>query len=149
MAKLSFTDLMPEEFDIELSKFPGQKFTLGTFDLAQQINAERRFGGPKGLQLMFKNQHVTEFAELAHQLLKDKTVFPTFMDFAKAIVSPQDKISVVRALLSSVGITKPLILRVAKEVEDESPKTEAPAASQPAPTGAELLTSSPPNTAGT
>lgn len=139
MAKLTLSDIKPQEFTFKLSSFPDATFTLKKFSLAEQIWAEEKFG-ENGVTLMLKEQKMFKIAELAHHLLKDKTLFPTFMDFAGGVVTIEDKIEVVRGLLATIGMSQPVIEKIAQQEVDKLPKTQAPAESQP--TGATSLTSS-------
>lgn len=131
--KLTLMDIKPEEFTFELSSRPGKTYTLGRFSLAEQIWCEEHFGGAEKVREIWSKQQLVPICEITHQLLKDKTDFPTFMDLAKCVITMQDKISLVRGCLATIGISKPVIEKLAADLTPEEtpldPKTQAPSES--------------------
>lgn len=55
---------------------------------------------------------------MAYFMLRDRTAFPTHDDFMEAIVTTQDQINILKALLQAVGIGEPEI----KKINDSLPK---------------------------
>lgn len=130
MIKLSLEDLKPAEASFELTSKPGKVYTLRVFSLAERIWINQRFGKEK-IETIFQTQSIPELAEIAHHLLKDSSDFPTFMDFAKAIVSLKDNVSITTALLATIGIDKALIQSLEKQMDDKSPNAETPQIKRP------------------
>lgn len=116
--KLELSDLVPAEATFQLTEKPGKIYTLKKFSLAEQIWAKQRFGDRLG-QILEKVE-LEGIAELAHHLLKDKTDFPTFMDFAECIVTHKDKLGIMTALVGTIGVSQPILDRLAQE-ESQNP----------------------------
>lgn len=119
--KLELNDLKPQLATFELSDKPGKTYTLAKFSLAKRIWCNQRFGDKIGK--IFEKQSLPELAELAHFLLLDKADFPTFLEFADSVVTVEDQIQVVKALLKTIGIDDALIKKLS---EDKSPNEESP-----------------------
>lgn len=121
MINLKLEDLKPAEASFTLSDRPGKTYVLRKFSLAERIWINNRFGKEK-ISAIFETQSLPEMAEIAHHLLKDGSEFPTFLDFAKAIVSIPDQISLTKALLSTIGIDDALIKTLSDELDRKGPK---------------------------
>ncbi len=123
---LSLQDLKPAETSFTLAECPGKTYVLRKFSLAERIWLNQRFGNDK-VKSIFETQSLPEMAEITHHLLKDASDFPTFMDFAKSVVTMQDQVNLTTALLGTIGIDDKLIQRLAKESEASlSPNVETP-----------------------
>jgi hypothetical protein len=120
--KLSMQDLQPSEATFVLSEKPGKIYTVGKFSLSAQIWVKSKWSEKEVAQI-FERQSIPEIAEITHHLLKDKTDFPTFMSFADVIMTPIDKLAILRALLVTIGFSQPLIDASIKEAleEDKNP----------------------------
>lgn len=135
--KLDLNDLQPVEAQLLLSGHPGKVYVLKKFSLAAQIWMKNRFG--KQVQSIFSDVKIPEMCETVHYLLKDKKDFPTFTELAESIITHQDKVNVVRALLACVGVSQPIVDKIARQAEEEK-KSRL--------TGQDSSTSSPANTDG-
>lgn len=117
--KLDLNDLKPKECLLELSDFPGKKYTVKKFSLAMQIWMRDRFG-PEGIGGIFKNQKLPEISEIVHHLLKDTSDFPTLESFQEAIVTQQDRVNVLTAVLETIGISQPVIKKLSDDAEKKT-----------------------------
>lgn len=108
--KLALEDLKPAESTFSLYEKSGKVYTLKKFTLADQIWAKRTFGDRLGE--IFEKVDLPGIAELAHHLLKDKTDFPDFLTFAENIVTQEDKIGLIKALLTTIGVSQPVIQKL-------------------------------------
>lgn len=137
--KLTLDDLTPVESNFELSN--GKTYTLKRFSLRAQAWCKTRFG--EAIHSIFEKQQVLEMAEIAHFLLKSKAEmerdgtppharqgyrdeFASFEDFAEQIVSMRDRISLIEALLATIGISQPIIAQLHKEELAKSKKAPLP-----------------------
>ena len=131
--KLELNDLKPKEFSLELSEKPGKNYVLKKFSLASQVWLFERFG-KDGAEGIFKNQNIPAISEIAYYLMKDKADFQSLESFREAIVTQQDKINLITALLATVGISQPVL----DKLVEESKAGNAQSPSQP--TGAASTT---------
>lgn len=129
--KLPFelTDLVPREAEFVLSSKPNQIFKLRRWSLLIRSWAMERFGSER-LELIFKHQQINEIAEIAYRMLKDEgNTFLNQDDFLDAVVSVQDQINLVKALLTSVGIGEPELAAIDKALgkreEKPAPKKKS------------------------
>jgi hypothetical protein len=123
--KLDLNDLQPKESKIVLSEKPGKTYTLKKFSLAAQIWLRDTYG-PDKIKDIFENQRLGEIAEIAFYLMKDKSEFKTPIEFMECIVTQQDRINLIEALLETIGISQPIIDQLSKEYDEknvESPIT--------------------------
>lgn len=123
---LKLEDLVPAEQSFELSEKPGKIYVLRKFSLREQIWIRERFKTPEKVNEVFRTSDLVAISEIAHHLLKDKTDFPTFIDFAACIVTHKDKVDVMKAMLGTIGISQPIFseleqAEIAKR-ESETPK---------------------------
>jgi alcohol dehydrogenase class IV len=123
---LNLLDLVPKETAFELSTMPGVKITLGRWSLRVRAWAVEKYTAG-GLGEIFQKQKISEIAEIAFFMLKDKEQFKTKDEFLDAISSMQDQLNVILALLGAVGIGEPEM----KKITDEMKKHQAPAATPP------------------
>lgn len=121
--QLDLNDLCPEEATFSLSEKPGKTYTMKKFSLREQIWVRNRFGSPEVVKKIFETQDLGGIAEIAHHLIKDKTDFPEFLDFAECIVKQVDKVAVQKALLTTIGISQPVLDELYKK-EEEKKKEE-------------------------
>jgi len=129
MAKFRIEDLKPTESSFELEAFPGRKFTLKKFSLATQIWANQRFGEER-IKLVFKNMLMGDIAEIVHHLMKEPM---PLMELLENICTQVDRISVAKALMETIGMSQPVIDKLAQdEAADEG--------NAAAPTGANIST---------
>lgn len=123
---LQLEDLKPSQAAFKLSTTGDKEHTLKVFSLADRIWLQQKYGKNE-VESIFKEQRLIEMAEIAHHLLLDKAQFPSFMDFAGAIVTIQDNIALTQALLKTIGIDEALIKKLAKEMDaKENPNAQAP-----------------------
>ena len=115
--KLKLEDLKPAEASFSLSDKPGTIFVLKKFTLADQIWAKKTFGDR--LATILEKVELEGIAELAFHLLKDKTQFKDFAEFAENIVTHDDKLAVLTGLLTTIGISQPVLDKLKKG--DENP----------------------------
>lgn len=121
--KLDLNDLKPAEAHFQLSDKGEKQYTLRKFSLASQVWMREKFG-KENVQGIFKDQNIPAIAEIAHHQLKDSSDFPTFMDFCECIITQQDRIAVMMALLHTIGISQPVIAKLTEEA-NKDPKAEA------------------------
>lgn len=133
---LTLDDLCPQESVFSLSDKPGKIFKLKKFTLRDQIWAKQTFG-PR-IATIFEKQELDGIAEIAfHQLVEKgefidpETKAPSFLVFAENIVTQKDKLDLLKALLATIGMSQPVIEKLAqmsKEAEEKEggPKPEAP-----------------------
>lgn len=131
--KLDLNDLRPAESSLTLSEKPGKTYTLKKISLATQIWIRNRFGTEK-IQGIFENQSLPEISEIAHHLIKDKTDFPTVESLQEAIVTQQDRINLLTAMMQTVGISQPILAKLTEA------QAEGNALSPSPPTGANSTT---------
>lgn len=140
--KLDLNDLRPQEAKLELSEHPGKTYVISKITLRVQIWLNERFGKEK-ISEIFTNASLPEIAEIIYYLVKDKTDFPTLPEFLDAVVTQQDRVNLMTAMMQSVGISQPLLKKLS---EDEAPASgNAPSPSLPI--GANSTTSSDQSTA--
>lgn len=121
---LKLEDLKHSEAHFTLSTKPGKQLTLRAFSLADKIWARQRFGEAEKINDLFSKQDMIAICELAHHLLVDKTEFPTFMDFAQMVQGPLDESAIYKALLETIGLSQPVIKKIAQEANapEKKPK---------------------------
>jgi hypothetical protein len=126
--KLDLSDLKPQEAEFKLSEKPEKTYRLKKFTLATRIWINERFGKDK-IKTLFENQSMPEVSEVVYFMLKDKSDFPTLNDFQEAVVTQADFISLFESLLTSVGLSEPIIEKIAQSEAQES--GNAPSPNQP------------------
>ncbi len=109
--KFDLHDLQPQEAKLTLGN---HSFILKKFSLAAQIWTEQRFGAGQ-IEGVFKNQRIPEISEIAYYLIVEKP--PTLTAFQELVCTQQDKINLIQALLETVGLSQPVIEKLAKENE--------------------------------
>lgn len=105
---LDLNDLKPKEAELELSERPGKKYILKKVSLATQIWMENTFGKER-IEKMWKNTDLGDISNLGYYLLKDKSDFASLNDFQEAIVTQADRMALVSAILTNVGISQPIL----------------------------------------
>lgn len=113
MSKFSLSDLKPQEATFKLDAFPDKEFTLKRFSLASQMWCTETFGTER-LRSMFETQHMPDIAKLCYYLLKDKTNM-SYENFLENICSYQDKINLISAILTTIGLSQPVLEQMANE----------------------------------
>lgn len=111
---LELSDLKPVESSFVLSDHPGKKFTLRKFALDAQIWLQRAYQEDQ-IKEIFRDQKIKELSRIAYFLLKDKSEFPKLALFRQAIVTYQDRVALIAALIQTVGVSQPVI----KKLNDE------------------------------
>jgi hypothetical protein len=132
--KLELSDLKPIDAKLVLSEKPGLVFTLGKITLRVRIWLKDRFE-KDALAHIFSDQSLAELSEIAYYLLKEKTEFPTLESFQDAIVTQEDIQNLMKAVFETVGISEPLIDKIAAETLKEA-QAQGNAESLSPPTGA-------------
>jgi hypothetical protein len=112
---LKLEDLVPMEVTFKLSSKGDKEYTLKRFSLREQIWIRNKYGSVERVQQIFKTMDLVAISEIAHHLLKDKTDFPTFLDFAECIITHEDKVAVMKGMLSTIGISQPLFDKIEQE----------------------------------
>ena len=138
---LSLFELSPQEATFSLSGENGKTFTLCRWSLRVRAWASSKYTN-EGLKQIFTEQKITEIAEMAFFMLKEKDQFKTQDDFFDAIVTIQDQINIIMALLKSIGIGEPEIQKINDSLPKETPappKAAAPIQAKPK-IGAKSLT---------
>lgn len=106
---INLADLVPKESTFTLSTLPGRSFTLCRWSLRVRAWATEKYTSA-GLQKIFELQDINAIGTLAWFMLKEKDQFKSFGDeggFLDQIVSSQDQLNVILALLGAVGIGEP------------------------------------------
>jgi hypothetical protein len=132
---LNLEDLQPQEAEFELSAYKGVKFTLRPFSLRSRIWLGKRFTQDQ-IKGIFEEQRMEEISELVFFQLKDKSVLKSVEDLQDAVQTQSDRIAMMQAMLTTIGISQPVIEQLAKR---ELEKNEA-SLSQNQPTGAQSTT---------
>lgn len=117
---MTLSDLCPTEATFTLSGMKGHVFTLDRFSLFSQKWLAEKYGDK--VKEIFENRHLFELAEVVYFQLKEKNVFPTVDDLLKQIVTHEDRAAIITALLETVGISKPKIKELAKEMDEDLKK---------------------------
>lgn len=119
---LTLSDLKPAEAVFKLSTLPNTELTLCRWSLRVRGWAVDKFGA-ENLQSIFEKQKIQEIAEIAWYMLKEKSLFSDdkelqpFDKFLDSISTIQDQISLVKALLYTIGIGEPEIEKISKSLE--------------------------------
>ena len=128
-APLKLQDLVPKETTFKLSDYPDQVFTLGRWTLRVRIWVLERYT-PEQVQSIFKETKIEDIGKIAYHILKDKGQFPTEESFFDAVVSIQDQINLITALLGAIGIGEPEMDQIQKalnpETEPADPNVQSP-----------------------
>ena len=111
---LKFEDLIPQESTFTLSEKQGKVYILKKFTLADQIWAKREFGDR--LQAILETVDLEGIAKLVFHLLKNKEEFKDELSFMEVIVTPQDKINILKALLATIGVSQPILDKLEKDI---------------------------------
>lgn len=124
---LNLMDLAPKEATFDLSGAEGGPITLCRWSLRVRAWALERFGSPQALQSVFSDQKINDIADLAFFMLKDKARFTSKDAFLDAVVTVQDQLNLIKALLYTIGIGEPEIEKLNQAAEAVSgPKGQAP-----------------------
>lgn len=103
---LNLMDLVPKETEFTLSSDPAKKITLCRWSLRVRAWAIAKYTS-QGLKEIFEQHKIDEIADMAFFMLKDKELFKSKDDFLDAIVTIQDQVDLIKALLGAVGIGEP------------------------------------------
>lgn len=123
---LNIADLVPKETTFVLSSFPEKAFTLCRWSLRIRAWATSKYT-TEGLRNIFQYQKIEEIADMAFFMLKEKDHFGNSLDsFMENIVTLQDQIAIITALLGAVGIGEPEIEKINQSVKAEESKAVAP-----------------------
>lgn len=132
-------ELVPEEATLVLSSDKSKPYTLRKFSLRYQAWA-RKVYGDEGFNDALKKQNILVIAACAYELMKDKGGIPTLDDFYDLILTGADKQAVITAVYETVGMSQPIMKKLAVAVEAELEKKRLLSSQQ---TGQNTTTSSP------
>lgn len=122
---LNLADLSPRDAKFKLSDFPDKEFTLSRWSLRVRAWVADKYS-QKQLQEIFENKNITAASVIVYYMLKEKDSFinekgmATLEAFQDRIVTIQDQINMMKALLEAIGIGEPEI----KKISDSLPKEE-------------------------
>ena len=140
--KLSLEDLVPQEATFTLSTTRERVHTLKPYTLRVQLHAQQRFGEAKVVEAIQRSD-MAVLVELAWFVLKDKKPFQdNYETFLDAIESYKDRQAVVDAMLTTAGLSQPVLEKIEKQLGAQSQGNESPSPS----TGANSTTDSGQNT---
>ncbi len=122
---LKLTDLVPKETKFKLSKYPDREFTICHWSLRVRQWAMDKYTA-KGIKEVFEKQQINEIADIAYFMLIEKDVFKTRDEFLDKIVTIEDQINMIKALLGAVGIGEPEIEKLNLEIEKNNQEQESP-----------------------
>ncbi len=131
---LDLADLVPKEATFTIGTGAEAKaLTLCRFSLRVRAWATSKYSSG-GLKMIFERQQIVEIADIAWFMLKEKEKFPKGQDeFFDAILTVQDQINLIKALMFTIGIGEPEIAQLegaAKALEQKAapndPKPKAP-----------------------
>lgn len=142
---LKLNDLKPQEAEFTLSTKPESKLTLKRFSLAQRIWVTNRFGSDN-IKGIFEDQRISDMAEIAYHLIKEKDAFPNFEAFCEAVVTVEDQLALTKALLKTIGIDDAMFKKIAAEEEKKDAQNPNGQSPNPESIGAPSMTSSPVST---
>lgn len=117
--------LVPKEVEFELSSHPGKKIWLNKWSLRVREWAKDKYTAA-GLRVIFETHQIGEIADIAFFMLKDKEQFKTKDDFFEAILTLQDQLNVIKALLGAVGIGEPEYKKIQEAVDKTMGQSAAP-----------------------
>lgn len=122
--KLTLADLKPSDAEFKLEMYPGKIFVLKRLSLDVNIWLEKNFT-PEQIKDIFTHQKLGEMSRIAYYLLKDKhAVFPKLKNFREAIVTHDDRVELISAMIKTVGVAQPLIDELQKQ-EGEKKKVRS------------------------
>jgi hypothetical protein len=116
----NLADLSPREATFELAAMPNQKLTLCKWSLRIRAWAQAKYT-PQGLNEIFVKQKLTEIAEMAFFMLKEKSLFADQDAFFDAICTTKDQINLIMAMLETIGIGEPEIKKIQSNLPKETP----------------------------
>lgn len=126
---LNLFDLEPRESTFTMPSVPDKTFTLSPWSLRVRAWAFDKFGA-QNLDVIFKEQRISEIADIAYFMLKDKDVFPTKDSFLDAVRSLRDQLNLITALLGAIGIGEPEMKQI-KDSIAANMKPEVPVDPKP------------------
>lgn len=121
--ELTLADLKPEESTFALSGAQGT-VTLRRLSLAVNVWLEKHYTSEQ-LKDIFSNQKIGEMSRIVYYLVKDKTQFPTLKSFREAVITNEDRVAMMTAMIKSVGVAQPIIDKLMHE-ETEKKKVQNP-----------------------
>lgn len=143
---LKLQDLAPKESKFKLGDFPDKEFTLCRWSLRVKAWVLERYTSEE-INQIFSTQKINDIALIAHYMLKEKDQFlddkgaPTLEAFLDCIVTVQDQVNVIKALLATVGIGEPEIEKINAAILKEQDAPKDPNVKSPkSKTGAKSLT---------
>lgn len=125
---LKLMDLVPKETQFKLSDYPDKEFTMGRWTLRVRQWATDKYT-PKGIERIFKTQQINEIADIAYFMLAEKDkkeFFKTKDEFLEHVVTIQDQVNVIMALLAGVGIGEPEIEKLNQALQKDNEGEESP-----------------------
>ena len=127
---LDLNTLAPKEAEFTLSSNPELKLTLCRFSLRVRAWAFDTYG-PARLKEIFEKHHIIPISEMAFFMLKEKEVFKTVADFQDAVITTGDQVTLIKALLTSVGIGEPEIEKIHNDIEKKAAGSPDPNSRRP------------------
>lgn len=130
---LNLHDLVPREMAFNLSTIENE-LHLCRWSLRVRAWATAKYT-PEGLRDIFEKQQIEEIADMVWFMLKDddKKLFGNEKNvFLDNVVTMQDQINIIKALLGSVGIGEPEIKQISKSMEAAGVKVETAEKADPA-----------------
>lgn len=119
---INIMDLKPVDAKFRLSTVE-KELTIGRWSLRVRNWAIERFGHEE-IKKIFEQQKISEIAEIAFFMLREKDLFPDSEEmsghdkFLDAIVSPQDTLNVIKAVIGAVGIGEPELKKIGEALGD-------------------------------
>jgi hypothetical protein len=128
---LSLEDLSPQSAEFTLSGAPdkNKKYLLCRWSLRVKAWAISKYTH-QGLEKIFGEKKIEDIAVIAYFMLQNKEDFPTLESFLDSIVGPMDELSIMLALLKTIGIGEPQLERITKSMDEASaasPNDQTPA----------------------
>lgn len=109
---LLLEDLVPVEAEFKLSGFD-QTLTLSKWSLRVRAWAFEKYGA-ENLQKFFENKDILKISEIAFFLLKDKSQIKTLEQFQDLIVTIEDQVNLLKAVIKTIGVGEPQIDQLQK-----------------------------------
>lgn len=133
--KLDLNDLSPKEAKFKLTDLPGKEFTLCRWSLRVRMWVMSQYT-EKQVEELFSKHQINDIAKIAYYMLKEKDQFldekgqPTLDGFLDRILNMDDIVSVIRALLQSIGIGEPEVKKITegadKTGQQSDPNVQSP-----------------------
>lgn len=133
---LKLNDLIPKEAKFRLSDFPDKEFSLCRWSLRVKGWVLEKYTSDE-VNEIFSQQKINEIAVIAYFMLKEKDQFlndkgeQSIDSFMESIVTVQDQVNVIKALLTTVGIGEPEIEKINDSISKDSQEIKSPNVKSP------------------